>query len=505
MVHYLEVILPLSVATPYTYAVDDAVMPRPMPGARVLVPLRKHKIYTGVVWQYVAKAPEGVEVKMLIAVLDDRPILTAQQLQLWAWMADYYMSALGDVYRAAVPSALKLESETRFMIHSAFVASEPLPESLQSILDVMRDGQFYTAAELARMMGVRQVMSQLNRLVLLGAVLTQESVEDMYKPRMKTVVSLFEAWRQESKLQELLDQLGRRAPRRQETLLQFLQLWQSSRGPVDRQELLSREQVSSSAYNALVSQGVLEQQQVQVDRLQPQQPTRASYPLNSYQQQAFDQILESWKQKPIVLLHGVTSSGKTELYIHLIEQQLRQGKQVLYLVPEIALTTQLTNRLATVFGPKLGVYHSRFSDAERVEIYQNLIHQKSYQLILGVRSSVFLPFSNLGLVIVDEEHEASYKQQDPAPRYHARNVALVLARLHNAKTLLGTATPSISSYYHAVSGRYGLVKLMHRYKDISLPEISLLDLRESRRKRLMTEHFSDRLVDLMRAALNRHE
>lgn len=444
---YIDVILPLPLEGLFTYAVPDTLSESVGFGIRVLVPLGKSKTYVALVARVHDEKPD-FDCKEIINVLDSEPVLLERQYRLWQWVEDYYMSPIGDVYKAALPSGLK--------------------------------------------------------------------GEDAYRPKTETYVTLAPAYRNEQALHQMLDSM-RRAPKQQSMLLDFLALshWDSLQGDtpadevtdVSRDELLNSSHGTIQAVKALIDKGVLQLYEQEVGRLNmtgvynPDNIKR----LNATQQEAYNAILFQMLRKNVVLLHGVTSSGKTEIYIHLIQKALEEKKQVLYLMPEIALTVQMMDRLRRVFGPRLGIYHSKYSDAERVEIWRKQLSNNPYDVILGARSAVFLPFQKLGLVIIDEEHETSFKQQDPAPRYHARSAAIVLASMYKAKTLLGTATPSMESYHNAMTGKYGLVTMMTRYKDIQLPEITVVDIKDLQRRKMMTGPYSPALLAAIKKALSAGE
>ncbi len=443
---FVDVILPLPLDGVFTYSVPPSLERQVSEGVRVLVPLGRNKIYVGLVASVHEKAPEGYSVKDILQVLDVTPILLDAQLKLWQWMADYYMSPIGEVYKAALPSGLK--------------------------------------------------------------------AEDGYRPKTETCIRLTSKFRNEQALHVAIDML-QRAPSQQRAFIDFLNLALGdadtsesaiSQVQLTRDELLNQGH-SPTTVSALVKRGFLESFEQEVGRLNfAGEPHLENIkPLSPVQQDAYNQIKFSWLKKNVTLLHGVTSSGKTEVYIHLIRQALEQKKQVLYLLPEIALTVQIMQRLQHVFGNRLGIYHSKYSDAERVEIWQKQLSRNPYDVILGARSAVMLPFQNLGLVIIDEEHETSYKQQDPAPRYHARSVAIMLAQMFGAKTLLGTATPSLESYHNAKTGKYGFVELSQRYKGIELPEIQVVDIKDLQHRKMMRGPFSPLLLNKVREALERGE
>ena len=444
---YTDVILPLPLDGVFTYSVPQGMEEQVQPGLRVLVPLGRNKTYVAVIAAISEKAPEGYSTKDILQVLDISPILLPAQLKLWQWIASYYMSPIGEVFKAALPSGLK--------------------------------------------------------------------AEDGYRPKTEVYIRLTSQFRHEKALHVALNMLNR-ASKQQATLIDYLALshWDSLEGdtcsePVvemTRDELLNAGHVLPTV-TALVKRGLLETYEQEVGRLNHggEPHLENIKPLSPTQQDAYNQIQFSFLKKNVTLLHGVTSSGKTEIYIHLIRQALEQKQQVLYLLPEIALTVQIMQRLQHVFGNRLGIYHSKYSDAERVEIWQKQLSRNPYDVILGARSAVLLPFQRLGLVIIDEEHETSYKQQDPAPRYHARSAAIILAQMFGAKTLLGTATPSLETYHNAKTGKYGLVELFERYKGIELPEIKVVDIKDLQHRKMMNGPFSPLLLTKVREALERGE
>lgn len=449
--NYCDVILPLPLASTFTYALPEAWASQVQVGCRVNVPFGKSKKYSGIVVRLHQDKPEDCVVKEASELLDDAPILLPQQLRLWQWIADYYLCTVGEVYKAALPSGLKEEDDKK-----------------------------------------------------------------TYKPRTTTCVRLAQSYFDWDRIESLMLEL-RRSPKQLELLQQYL-LKSGARAAiklanpqllveVEKSELLQDGSVSSAVFSGLAAKGVLETYERQVGRLpQGELPTEMVLrTLSEHQQRALDQIQVAWKTHDVCLLHGVTSSGKTEVYIHLINEMIKQKRQVLYLLPEIVLTTQLVDRLKRVFGNRLGVYHSKYSDAERVEVWQKQLSDKPYDIIVGVRSSVFLPYKDLGMVIVDEEHENSFKQQDPAPRYHARSAALVLAQMMKAKTLLGTATPSLETYYNCKQGKYALVELKERYQQVMLPDIEVVDIKEERRKKMMNGPFTSVLLAKMQQALQQGE
>ncbi|EJX04487.1 primosome assembly protein PriA [gut metagenome] len=508
MKRYIDVILPLPLPKCFTYSLPDEYAEDVKIGCRVVVPFGRKKYYTAIVRNVHYCAPTDYEVKEVSALLDADPVLLPQQFSFWEWIADYYLCTLGDVYKAALPSGLKLESETMVEYNPDFEAEAPLTEREQRILDLLSTDRQQCITKLEKDSGLKNILTVIKSLLDKDAIFVKEELKRTYKPKMEARVRL--AGKVGEKQLHILFDLLSRAPKQLTLLMKYVECSRllSGESPVEisRKDLLQQANVSSAILNGLVEKKIFEIYYHEIGRLQSDcQSVMPLNPLNSFQQRAHDEIVASFREKNVCLLYGVTASGKTEIYIHLIEETIRQGKQVLYLLPEIALTTQITNRLQRVFGSRLGIYHSKFPDAERVEIWQKQLGAASYDIILGVRSSVFLPFQHLGLVIVDEEHETTYKQQDPAPRYHARNAAIVLAMMYGAKTLLGTATPSIETWQNAVAGKYGFVQLKERYKEIQLPEIVPVDIKELYRKKRMVGPFSPLLIQYMREALDQKE
>lgn len=511
MKKFADVILPLPLHSCFTYSLPDEWADEVQIGCRVVVPFGRKKYYTAIVRNVHYCAPTEYEVKEVSALLDARPILLPRQFKFWEWLSDYYLCTQGDVYKAALPSGLKLESETIVEYNPDFESDVCLPEKEQKILDMLSADPEQCVTKLEKETGIKNILSVIKSLLDKEAIFVKEELRRTYKPKTETRVRLTAVARNEHRLHIFFDELQRRAPKQLDLLMKYLELsgYLSGRDikEVSKAELLQRTSATPAVFNGLVDRGVFEVYQQEIGRIDKAllKEVIPVNPLNEHQQRAYHSILENFQSKNVCLLHGVTASGKTEVYIHLIEETIRQGKQVLYLLPEIALTAQITERLQRVFGSRLGIYHSKFPDAERVEIWQKQLSEADYDIILGVRSSVFLPFRNLGLVIVDEEHENTYKQQDPAPRYHARNAAIVLASMYGAKTLLGTATPSVETWHNATTGKYGLVELKERYKEIQLPEIIPVDIKELHRKKKMNGPFSPLLLQYIREALEQKE
>lgn len=508
---YAEVILPLPLENSYTYSIPSDLEAAVTPGCRVIVHFGKKRYYTAIVMEVHERKPDThFETKEIYALLDASPVLRRPQLRFWKWIASYYLCKLGDVYKAALPSGLKLESETAVTYNEEFEADAPLRLNEQSVLDAFKGVLKLTVSELEKKTGLRNVVPIIASLMARGAVGVSEEMKRGFVPKTQTFIRLSEVFRHEEKLQEAFAEF-KRAKKQERMLVCFLDLSHALNPAltmeVSKKELLERSDCSPAILDGLLKKGILESYEKEVGRLQVKVcRLQAPAPLSESQEKAYDEIHETFKTKEVCLLHGVTSSGKTEIYVRLINDVLKTGRQALYLLPEIAITTQITERLAKLFGDKLLVYHSKFSDNERVEVWNKLLHGHEPMVILGVRSSLFLPFKDLGLIIVDEEHENTYKQQDPAPRYHARNAAIVLAGMHGAKTLLGSATPSIDSYFNATTGKYGLVELTTRYGDCLMPEIIPVDIKELRRKKIMKDTlFSPLLIEKVNTAIEKGE
>ncbi len=508
---YADIILPLAVPQYYTYQIPDEISEKTKIGCRVTLVLGKRRMYTGIIRTIHNHPPKGYQISSILSLLDDTPVVSTMQIEFWEWLADYYMCTPGEVYRAALPSGLKLESETRIFAKDP----ESLPASLTAaeneLLDVLDNSSGISLQKLASTLGKKDVMPIVRNLIEKKVVTLEESLKKGFKSKLIDFIELEDQFKTEIKLNDFLNEIETKAPKQAELILKFLQMQESSKQAILKEKLLKSAKASHTTLNSLIKKGVFKIVPEETSRLSDEGRTTVELSdLNNQQKEAFQRIKNLFTEKDVVLLHGVTSSGKTEIYIHLIAEQIEKGKQVLYLLPEIALTTQIIQRLKAVFGNKVGIYHSKFSDDERVEVYQNLagirkLNSPEYQVILGVRSSIFLPYSNLGLIIIDEEHENTYKQFDPAPRYNARDAAVVLAGKHGGKVLMGTATPSFESYMNAITGRYGFVELTERYLSIQLPEIKAVDVREARRKKLMHSHFSPALIECIEEALSEKE
>ena len=515
MAQFADVILPLPLEGNFTYSLPKSFSNLVQVGCRIIVPFGTSKYYSAIVVKLHDTIP-SYPTKEAMELLDSSPIVTTAQLKLWKWIADYYLCTIGDVYKAALPSGLKLESESSVMYNEEFIGDNTLTPSEEKIIQILEEDTVQTLSSLQKKTGIKNILPVIKRLLDKNAIRIKEEVKRTYKPRMATYVRITEAFFNETQLNEILTQLKRSA-KQADLLMKYASLAGISAAlalqnkdllkEITKQELIEKTACTPSVLKALCQKGVLELYQKPIGRIAQQYlPTELIIqPLSEDQTRAREEIKDAWKQHDVCLLHGVTSSGKTEVYIHLMKEVIEAGKQVLFMLPEIVLTAQLTDRLKRVFGDRLGVYHSRYPDAERVEVYQKMLSDSPYDIIVGVRSSIFLPFKNLGLIIIDEEHETSFKQQDPAPRYQARNVALVLAKTSNAKTLLGSATPSLESYSNAKTGKYGLVQLDKRYGNVQLPQIEVVNMREMAKKKMMVGPFTPQLIERIRQALQQQK
>lgn len=510
--YYAEVLLPLPLYSTFTYHIPDEMVGKIKVGYRVIVPFGRKKSYTAIVTAVSPIAPQGYEVKDITMMLDDYPIIRHPQLKLWEWISEYYLSAPGDVYKAAIPAGLKVESETFIELNNDFEENEEnrLNEREIIVCQLLDHNGRMTPAEIEKKTGFKNVEAVVSHLLEREAIIISEKLVERYRSRKETYVKLTAIQGDNNAIHVAFEKV-KGAKKQETTLLALIELsgFTQKATPlkeVSRQELLERSGTTPAIVKAMADKGIVEIYKKEINRFRYNGLVGGELPkLSEAQSKALDEIHRSFISHDISLLHGVTSSGKTEIYIHLISYILNQGNQALYLVPEIALTTQLTHRLQRVFGDKVIIYHSKFSDNERVDIWKKLLTSREPCVVIGARSSLFLPFSNLSLVIVDEEHESSYKQQDPAPRYNTRDVATVLASMHGAKTLLGSATPSIETYFKATSGKYGFIELSERFDGVKLPEIEIIDMNLARRKRTTTGTFSERTRTLATEAISRGE
>ena len=496
MNYFIEVIVPLSLPKTFTYRVSESEYAFIKKGMRIAVPFGKNKIYTAVVIDLHQNVPTLYEAKEIHQILDEKPIVNENQINHWFWIASYYMCNIGDVYRGALPSALLLESETIISQNKeTFVDETSLTDDEFLIYEALQHQSSLKVQNIIDILNKKTVLPIIQKLIDKNIISLQEEIQEEYKPKLVKYIRLHENYSAEEKLIELLDSL--KSEKRKNLVLQYFQLQAQERQPISIKQLTEKAQASAAIVKGLVEKGIFEEYFIQEDRINfDKNKIENDLVLSQAQQNAFDEISNSFEEKEVSLLHGVTSSGKTEIYTKLIENYIADGKQVLYLLPEIALTTQLVSRLAAHFGNKVAVFHSKYSNNERVEVWNNVIqNSEAAQIVIGARSALFLPFTNLGLIIVDEEHEQTFKQQDPAPRYHARDAAIVLANAHQAKVLLGSATPSIETYYNATSGKFGLITLTERFGKVPMPEIELVDLKDSYFRKKMKGHFSTILID----------
>jgi primosomal protein N' (replication factor Y) len=511
---YASVLLPLPLPGFFTYRVPEEFQGDISRGKRVVVPFGKKKIYTALVHEIHESNPAGFEARNVLSVIDTRPVVFPVQFTFWDWMAGYYMSTPGEVMNAALPAGFKLASESMICLNpDADLETADLNEKEIMIMEALLTHKKLPVNTIADILEQRKIIPLIHTLIEKGFIYPEEKLEEKYRPLLQTFISLSPEYAgNELKIKELFDELSRKAFRQLQALMVYISLAKDL-PEVKKSDLLKNREVTANSLQALVKKGVFLAQEVEASRLARSQAISlpSSINLSLHQKRALDDIERIFEEKDVILLHGITSSGKTELYIKLIDLALQDNKQVLYLLPEIALTSQIINRLRKYFGDKVGVYHSRYSDNERVEIWNHCLDQAMgkdsgrFQVILGARSSLFLPFSKLGLIIVDEEHDTSYKQFDPAPRYHARDAAIMLAKLHGAKTLLGSATPAIETYHNTGNGKFGLVEMSERYGGVSMPGIVMANVREETRNKTMKSHFTSTLVNHIREALEQKE
>lgn len=511
---YAQIILPLSLHDSYTYSVSEPMQGMIQPGQRVIVQFGQKRLYAALVLSLTEKRPENIEIKEIIQVLDEKPVVLPQNFRLWEWMARYYCCTLGDVLRAALPTGLKLESKSK-VFATGDDTEISLSEKEMILLRQLESGPLFLA-ELQKQAGKNFSFPALKSLQAKNLVTIEEKVSEKYKPKTETFVRFHSSIKSEQDVNRQLENLSR-AKKQQELLVHFCEktdaFGKNHLDSVSKKELLEGTGFSPNLVTELVKKQILSQYAKPVSRIDDDDENDGQVSmslLNRYQEEAFNEVKKAFETRQVVLIHGITASGKTEIYIHLIDEIIRSGKQALYLVPEISLTTQIVKRLKDVFGQKVGIYHSKLNDLERVEIWNKVLEfgedtNKGYQVILGARSALFLPFSRLGLIIVDEEHENTFKQFDPAPRYNARDMAVVLGMQENAKVLLGSATPSLESYYNARAGKYALVNLFKRHAEVEPPEIVIADLKRAYKRKQMHSLLTPELYESMKEALEKKE
>lgn len=505
---YAEIILPLPLYGTFTYEVPVEIRDRVQTGSRVLVQFGKKKYYTGIVERTHTQQPD-YEIKPIIELLDDQPIVRYPQLRLWNWISEYYLCAPGDVMKAALPTGLKPESETFITLNDDLESSEGvrLSERQEMVMMLVEERKKLRISDIESELKMKSATKTVNSLLELGLVRIDEKIIEKYNARRETYIFLNLERGNEEGLREFFNKVHR-SHQQEKTLIGWLDLsgWLQTNQPekkVTRQELASTTGVTPGILKAMIDKGIFRKEKIAVNRFNiTAEHDIILSPLSEIQQYSLQELKSGFRRRDVMLLHGVTGSGKTEIYTHLIASALHDNNQVLYLVPEISLTTQLTDRLRKVLGDRLLVYHSRFSDNERVDIWKRLLHTNEPLVVLGARSSVFLPFAHLGLVIIDEEHESSFKQYDPAPRYNARDTAIMLATMHGAKVLLGSATPSVETYYKAITGKYGLVTISERFGQSVLPDVEIVDMREQRKKKLNNGIMSAPLIAGIKHALS---
>jgi primosomal protein N' (replication factor Y) len=503
MLFFAEVILPLSLARTFTYSISETEYHYIKKGMRLAVPFGKSRIYSALVVETHQNQPTLYDAKEIHQILDESPIVTEIQIAHWQWIASYYMCAIGDVYRGAMPSGLLLESETVISQKTdVFVDESTLSDDEFLIFQALQQQSSLKVQDIIAILNKKNIFPVIQKLIDKNILVLEEEMRETYKPKLVRYIRLHSKYDSNEGLGELLETL-KNANKQKEVLLTYFQLNASDKKPITVKKLVDTANSSSAIVKALLEKEIFEDYHIQEDRVNFTGKTREEeLQLSEAQRNAFAGIKDSFVHKDVCLLHGVTSSGKTEIYIKLIEEYLVTGKQVLYLLPEIALTTQLVGRLRAYFGNRVAVFHSKYSSNERVEVWKQVLqNSEKAQIVIGARSALFLPFADLGFVIVDEEHEQTFKQIDPAPRYHARDAAVVLANFYKAKVLLGSATPSIETYFNGMSGKYGLVEIKERYGNVMMPDIKLVDLKDKYFRKKMKGHFSDTLIEAITSAM----
>ena len=502
--YFVEVILPLSLAKTFTYSVSETEFHYIRIGMRVAVPFGKSKIYTALVIEIHQNKPALYEAKEIHQILDEKPIVTQIQIKHWQWIASYYMCAIGDVYRGAMPSALLLESETLISQKTdSFVDTSLLSDDEFLVFEALQQQSSLKVQDIIAILNKKNIFPVIQKLIDKNILILQEEIQESYKPKLVRYVRLHPKYESSQGLSELLEIL-KSANKQKEIVMRYFQLSATEKKPITVKKLVDEANSSSAIVKALIEKEIFEDYHLQVDRVNFNGKINdKELQLSLDQNDAFLAIKDSFVSKEVCLLHGVTSSGKTEIYIKLIEEYLKAGEQILYLLPEIALTTQLVGRLRAYFGNKVAVFHSKYNNNERIEVWNQVLQNSDKaQVVIGARSALFLPFHKLGFIIVDEEHEQTFKQADPAPRYHARDAAIVLAHSHKAKVLLGSATPSLETYFNAKSEKFGLVEISKRYGNVMMPIIELVDLKDKYFRKKMTGHFSDVLIEEITTALS---
>lgn len=516
MPHFVEVVLPLALPKTFTYQVSEAEFQYIQKGMRVAVPFGKSRIYTALVIDLHQNAPTLYQAKEIHQILDDAPVVNEFQINHWQWIANYYMCSIGEVFKSALPSGFLLESETIISAQNdADIDAKELSDSEFLIYQALQQQSSLKVEDIVSILGKKNVFPILNAMLAKNVLVLQEEVAEKYKPKLTRYIRLQAEFLQQEQLSELMNVLSR-AQKQRELVLHYFQLNAKEKKPISVKKLLETSGSTSAVVKSLVDKEIFEEYYIAEDRVSFEQNADAGFQLSQPQQTAFDAVKENFGQHAVTLLHGVTASGKTEIYIKLIEEYIAKDEQVLYLLPEIALTTQLVTRLTAYFGNQVAVFHSKYSNNERIEVWNQVLQNSDKaKIVIGARSALFLPFSNLGLIVIDEEHEQTFKQFDPAPRYHARDAAIVLASQHKAtrgkaelggaKVLLGSATPSLETYHNVKAKKYGLVELFERYGNVVLPEIYLVDLKDKYKRKKMNGHFSDDLLEAITETLSKGE
>ncbi|GAA0894818.1 primosomal protein N' [Fulvivirga kasyanovii] len=508
---FVDVILPVPIPKMFTYRVPHEMDDLVRIGCRVIVQFGSRKILTGVIGRIHENPPEKYEAKYILEVLDDEPVINEIQISLFQWIADYYMCTLGEVLNIALPTGLKLSSESKVQLHPHFDYYESdleFSDKETIVLETLLKNDSLSYGEISKLLNQKSIYTIIKSLVYKETIIIFEEVKEKYRPKKESRIRLRPQWLPKNELERIFDELANK-PKQEAILLHYLQNVPVFNHPeLNKKGLIKSSftgsDLSDSSLRTLIKNDIFEEFEVIVSRFDAYDNSLAEINLTETQLKAKEEILTSFKEKDVTLLHGITGSGKTELYISLIQDALEGGSQILYLLPEIALTTQIVSRLRKIFGDKMGVYHSKFSDNERVEVWKGVLSGR-YQFVVGVRSAIFLPFDNLGLIVVDEEHESSYKQYDPAPRYNARDMAMVIGSQHHAKVLLGSATPSMESQYQAQQGKYGLVKLTTRFGAGQLPDFVVADMIREKNKKLSKGEFSSELINAINQALEKKE
>lgn len=504
---FVEVILPLALDKTFTYQVSEAEFHYIKPGMRIAVPFGKTKIYTALALEVHQNQPLHYQAKEIHEIIDEKPIVNPYQLKHWFWIAEYYMCSIGEVYKSAIPSALLLESETIILKNrETEVLKSELSDDEFLVYEALEKQNSLKVQDINAILNKKTVLPVLQKLLAKEVIYLQEEVKENYKPKLIRFVRLHPKYDNENGLKELLETL-KNAHKQREVVLKYFQLKASTKKPISVKQLSETAETSASIIKSLIDKEIFEEYYLQTDRTDfLAENLQTEIVLSEAQNKALEGIKHSFETKNTTLLFGVTSSGKTEVYIELIKEYLQKGRQVLYLLPEIALTTQLVSRLRKHFGNEVAVYHSKYNQNERIEVWNQVLNQsEKAKIVIGARSALFLPFQDLGLILVDEEHEQTFKQQDPAPRYHARDTAIVLAELHKAKVLLGSATPSIETFFNTENQKFGLVELTQRFGKTELPKIEIVDLKDKYFRKKMTGHFSDTLLEEITTTLENGE